>query len=126
MRRVFQTIARWRLALRLPADLRAGDVCSIPGEGGTHKIVKVLAVDRRAVHIRVYKNRFPRRPFRVNTAALELGSIHDSDGFGFGHLPLSRAMFGGWSPARIQREQVDEQELDGYRAWQELNGGLWA
>ena len=122
---VLRRIARVVLQRRVPADLSAGDVCSVASGGDGYGVVKVLAVESETVHVRVYKEKYGWRPERIETAALSLGSIHDPDGFGIGHLPLSRPEFGGWEPVRINREKVADEELEGYRMWQESGGGVW-
>jgi hypothetical protein len=124
MRRALKAIAGWWLARKLPADFGRGDICVIAG-GGEYKIAKILMVDASTFHIRLYKERFSCAPTHVDTAALSLGKIDDKDGFGIGHLPLSRATFAAWAPLRIQRESVTDEELEGYRMWQESKGGTW-
>ena len=86
-------------------------------DDGTYRVAKVLATDEQAVHVRVYKERFPQRPTAVDLERLTLGSIDDSDGFGVGHLPLSRDEFALWEPSLITTVGVDEEELEGYRMW---------
>jgi len=88
-------------------------------------VAKVLAVDTGAVHIRLYKNKFETRPLDVDESTLVLGTIHDADGFGVGHLPLSHADFETWAPVFIKRVEVLEHELEGYQIWKESGGGLW-
>ena len=125
MRRVFKAIAGWCAGRKLPADLASGDICVVVGEGGEYKVAKILMVDESTVHIRLYKERFSRPPAQVNAGSLTLGKIDDVDGFGIGHLPLSRSTFAAWTPIRIRRESVTKEELEGYRMWEESNGGTW-
>ena len=73
----------------------------------------------------VYKEKFKWRPDRADTTHLSLGTIHDSDGFGVGHLPLLEGEFGLWEPVIIRREEVSVEELDGYDIWKESRGGVW-
>jgi hypothetical protein len=75
----------------VPADISAGDICSIEAGDGLWGVVKVLAVDKDAVHIRPYKEKFSRRPQYALSGTLTLGTVHDTDGHGIGHLPLSLA-----------------------------------
>ncbi len=121
-------LGRWyrsRALRQLPPNLMAGDLCSVLGGDGAFAVAKVLVVEPGKVHVRVYKNTFTSRPERITTTELSLGTIHDPDGFGMGHLPLSAAGFGAWSPKRIQHEPVTDDELDGYRIWAESGGGVW-
>jgi hypothetical protein len=117
--------AHWRGRRHLPADLAAGDVCSILTGDGTFSIAKVLAREPGIVHVRLYKEKFGWRPERVDTGSLSLGGIHDEDGFGIGHLPLVEGEFGSWEPLIIGREAVQEEELEGYYTWKESGGGAW-
>jgi hypothetical protein len=103
----------------------------VPSEDGSYKVVKILAIDQSAVHVRLYAERFSRPPRLVAPTALTLGTIHDEH-HGIGHLPLSRPTFASWLPVRIQHEEVTEDELDGFRIWERskrwnlgLNQPIW-
>jgi hypothetical protein len=107
--------------------LGAGDVCSLlSGSPGKYVIAKVLVRDPAIVHVRVYKESFPSRPQQIDTQALSLGSSHDPDGFGMGHLPMSEGEFGLWEPIVIHREPVAQDELEGHQIWKDSGGGVWA
>ena len=110
---------------RYPPSLAPGDVCSVLNGDGGYSVVKVLARDPGVVHLRVYKERFGWRPARIDTESLSLGTIHDEDGFGIGHLPLSEGEFGLWEPIVTHRESVSDEELGGYEMWKESGGGVW-
>jgi hypothetical protein len=112
-----------RLQLAAGAELAPGDVCSIKSGDSTFGVVKILVVEQHLVHVRKYKDRFPERPYQIDPARLSLGTIHDADGFGVGHLPVSATGFGSWMPARICRQEVTEEELAGYRHWLEDQSG---
>jgi hypothetical protein len=107
------------LQLTAGADLVPGDVCSIASGDSKFGVIKILVIDQHVIHIRKYKNRFPERPNQIDPAGLSIGTIHDADGFGVGHLPVSAAGFASWRPARICRHEVTEEELEGYRYWLE-------
>jgi hypothetical protein len=77
-----------------------GEIYSVQDRNG-HKVVKILAVDSRAVHVRLYKNYFSHRPQSVDVNTLTLGSVYDADGFGVGHLPLTATTFSSWLPMLI-------------------------
>jgi len=94
-------------------------------DSGEYRVVKVLALDDTGVHVRVYKNKFPVCETDVDERQLTLGTIHDKDGFGMGHLPLSRKAFHAWRPAFIKQSTVADNELDGYKMWKESGGGVW-
>jgi len=120
-----KALARWWLTRKLPSDLRDGDICSVgSGEGG-YKIAKVLKIEKSIVHIALYKNRYAQRPTQVDPTILTFGKMDDSDGFGIGHLPLSRGSFATWLPVRIQHSPVTDEELEGYHIWNESKGGVF-
>lgn len=125
MRRALTAILGWWLLRKLPPDLGPGDVCVVMSGDGDYQIAKVLATDQSIVHLRTYKNRFSSPPSRVDTAELSLGEFGDKDGFGIGHLPLSRSTFASWLPVRIQREPVTGEEMEGCRIWEEPKGEIW-
>jgi len=104
--------------------IQPGDLYTV-ANGGGYAIVKILAVDEASVHVRVYKNAFATRPSRVDESSLTLGTIHDADGFGMGHVPISRERFEAWQPRFLARSAVKKEELEGYEIWKEANGGVW-
>jgi hypothetical protein len=103
----------------------AGALYSVDDGEGHYRVAKILAVDPDGVHIRLYKNKFNERPARVDIVSLDLGSIHDPDGFGMGHMPLSYASFSAWEPIFLMANGVDEEELEGYVYWKEAQGGYF-
>jgi hypothetical protein len=84
-----------------------------------------LLAESDFVDVRSYREKFHERPTDKNSAQLSLGSINDPGGFGIGHLPLSLATFSSWIPVLIRNEPVADDELEGFRAWQEYQGGVW-
>jgi hypothetical protein len=103
---------------------RPGEIYSVQDEKG-YKVAKVLAVDSTVVHIRLYKNVFPERPRSVDVTTLTLGTIHDADGFGIGHLPVTARTFSSWLPVLITRTTVAQEELEGYEEWKKSKGGAF-
>jgi hypothetical protein len=106
-------------------ELAPGDICSIKSGESGYGVVKILVVDQHVIHIRRYKNRFAERPYQIDPAGLSVGTIHDADGFGVGHLPVSATGFASWMPARICRRDVTKEELEGYQCWLEDQAGVW-
>ena len=104
---------------------RIGGIYSINDGSNSFGIVKILAVDGDAVHLKIYKNRFSARPATVDLSSLSLGSVDDADGFGMGHLPKSRQGFLEWEPMLLTGSLVTEEELEGYTIWKEAGGGVW-
>jgi hypothetical protein len=101
-----------------------GDLDSIRDKHG-YGVVKVLVVDPDVVHIRLYKNTFPERPSQIDPSRLSVGTIDDPDGFGMGHLPISRNEFQSWHPVLIMQSKVTPDELEGYEEWKKDQGGVF-
>jgi hypothetical protein len=113
------------LQLTAGLDLAPGDICSIKSGESGFGVIKILVVDQHVIHIRKYKNRFTERPYQLDLSRLSIGTIHDPDGFGVGHLPVSAGGFGSWMPSRICSQDLTDEELEGYRYWLEDQGGVW-
>src|SRR6476660_769648 len=95
-------------------------------DGETFSVAKVLKLEEETVHIRLYKQLFLQRPRSIDPGALTLGTIHDKDGFGMGHLPLRLATFLDSEPMFLAHAEVTAQELEGYNFWTEsADGGVW-
>ena len=80
MVRLLKAVITWYYARTIPASLAVGDLCSIKSEDG-FAIVKVLALDRDVVHVRIYREKFSKRPTHAEPDGLSLGTIDDPDGF---------------------------------------------
>ena len=106
-------------------DWRVGGLYSTEDGKGNFSVVKILALEPDAVHVRVYKQKFRSRPVSVNPASLTLGKLGDKDGFSIGHLPLSPQTFASWKPVFITQQLVSESELEGYKTWKEAKGGVF-
>ena len=104
---------------------KAGMLCTVDDGEGFYRVAKVLVVDHRGVHIRLYKNRWKERPQTVDVTSLTVGSIHDTDGFGMGHLPLTKRAFAAWKPISIGEQPVQKEELDGYEIWKDQSGSYF-
>ncbi len=107
-----------------PHALREGGYYSIL-DGEEFAIAKILKLAPDKVHVRIYKQHFAARPAQINPSNLTLGTIHDPDGFGMGHLPLRRETFLGREPVFIMESPVTASELTGYELWKESGGGVW-
>ena len=109
-------------------NFRPGDLVSVAAEG-KFGVAKVLVTDAAGVHIRLYQERFDSRPLSVDAEMLTLGSMFAPPGepFSIGHLPLSYVSFlRGWEPQLIiTGGTVGDHELEGYRSWEEAEGGYW-
>ena len=108
-----------------PPALQEGSLYTVDDGEGFYRAAKILALDDQGVHVRLYKNKWKERPAVVDISALSLGSIHDDDGVGLGHLPLLKKAFMAWSPVFVQDGKVTKDELDGYEMWKEGGGGYF-
>ena len=88
-------------------------------DDGRYRIMKVLALDASAVHIRIYADRFEQLPTQVTSSELSLGSLGGPE-FGIGHVPVNAKGFGVGLTV-VGLEEVREEELDGYRIWAGLD-----
>lgn len=108
-----------------PSELFEGAYYSVI-DGDNFSIAKVPKLEQEIVHVRIYKQHFEQRPRSIDPAALTLGTIHDKDGFGMGHLPLRLATFLSSEPVFLTHAEVTPQELEGYNLWKEsADGGVW-
>jgi hypothetical protein len=98
-------------------DIVVGGPYATRDRDGTYRIVKVLAVDEFAVHLRSYANRFKGLPAQVTSSRLSLGGLGSPEGLGIGHFPLAREAFDREERVLVGRESVADDELDGYRIW---------
>jgi hypothetical protein len=106
-------------------SLKQGALYTVDDGEGFFRVAKVLVLDEQGVHIRLYKNKWKERPAAIDVSTLSLGGVHDPDGFGLGHLPLSRNAFAAWRPVFVQDGTVAKDELDGYERWKEGGGGYF-
>lgn len=118
-------------------DVKVGALYSIYNgdESRTFGVVKIVAIDRPEVFIIVYNESFEDRPNKVDPERLTRGieeeifkQAIDEDkieemfaqhGLGF-EIPVHiRDFIYGWQPVYLMESPVTEDELEGYRSWQE-------
>jgi hypothetical protein len=71
---------------------------------------KILKLDRDVAHIRIYGNKFWRRPNDTVLSVLD---------WSVGHMPISRASVATWSLHLIAVQPVHDDELEGYNIWKD-------
>ena len=98
-------------------SIQVGGLYATPDQDGGWRVMKVLAVDERAVHLRAYANRYRERPKDVDPATLTLGG--DPAEFGIGHFPMAKEGFLKEKAVLIKVVPVTEDELEGYRMYLE-------
>ena len=96
-------------------EIKAGSICTIDDGEGKIGIVKVLVINLEEAHVKLYKNKFEKRPDQVDIKTLDAGS--GKDGYGIGHMPMDRNIFDNWEPAAIGFEEVTKEELAEYELW---------
>ena len=110
------------------SSFEPGDLVSVVTDDERFGVVKVLAVDRGGVHARLYVQRFEARPGAEEVGELStapFGPEYENP-FSIGHMPLSHQTFAAWQPVLIRPgASVDEDELDGYRMWQDAEAGYF-
>jgi hypothetical protein len=88
-------------------------------DDGTFTVLKVLALDDFAVHLRSYANQFNDPPAGLDPSVLTLGNVDDPSGFGIGHFPVDREGFFNDNPVFIVQASLADDELEGYRLYLE-------
>jgi hypothetical protein len=98
-------------------SIEVGGLYVTKNKDGSWRVMKVLVIDEKAVHLRSYANKFPEQPKDIDPATLTVGHINDPGGFGIGHFPLSKEGFFEDDPVLIKVVPVKEEELDGYKLY---------
>lgn len=133
---------------RAAADIRAGTVYSLDSRAGIIRVGQVLAADDRHAHLRLYAQRFTKRPQRNNLTALRLdlpghygeiqpltptlkGAVRGRSpvtwlladgGFGLAHIPVTRAALDAAAPVPLFDAGVTEDHLVPVTAWRIRQG----
>jgi len=104
-------------------EIVVGGLYSTQNKEGVFSVMKVLAVDDFAVHIRSYANKFTKNPIDVDPEVLTLGGLNDPNGIGIGHSPLAKEGFFKENPVFIKQLPLTDEELEGYRFYLEAMNG---
>ena len=104
-----------------------GGLYAVKTEDGAYRILKILKVDERGVHIRIYSNRFGAVPGAVEEASLFLAGVKGGPGedVGVGHTAVSRETFAAWGGQYVQLSTVSASDLEGYWEWLAAKGGYF-
>ncbi len=104
-----------------------GGLYSMPAEEGGYGVLKILKLDDGGMHVRMYSNRFDKPPAKLDESTLYMAGMDRQPGeaLGMGHLPIGKRSFASWQATFIQQSSVSEEELKGYRMWQEASGGYF-
>ncbi len=106
--------------------LQVGGLYAINLVESSFRVAKVLALNRQAVHVRVYGNHYASPPGDIDPAELDIRASGDPQGWGIGHLPLTWDLFASWQPHFLRAAEVTAEELDGFHEWQHARGGVFA
>ncbi len=107
-------------------DISIGGIYSIQGERNDYRLLKVLATDKKGVHIHLFAHACPVRPREITSEAqLEDASFNDTQDFSMGHMPLLWRSFWGYEPEFIRQDDLSAPELQGYNMWKEAKGGYF-
>lgn len=109
------------------SQLVEGGLYFTPNENGTYSVLKILKLDERGVHVRLYSNQFSTPPSAVDEEKLYMVGTDrkPNEGLGIGHLPVSKKSFEDWHATFIQQSTVKDEELEGYNMWLEGKGGYF-
>lgn len=109
------------------AELMEGGLYYTQKENGSYSVLKILKVENRGVHVRLYSNQFDAPPSKVDESALYMVGVDHkpNETLGMGHAPLSRKSFESWKATFFQQSAVKDDELDGYKMWLEAKGGYF-
>ena len=101
-----------------------GDLLSVVAENGSFGVAKILAIEELGAHVRLYVQRFPVRPNHIDPKTLDTAPFGPDHGnpFSIGHMPLSWQTLRAWKPKLIAHGFVVEEELEGFRMWEEARG----
>ncbi len=106
-----------------------GGLYAIPKENNDgYNIMKILKIEDNGYHVRIYSNVFKQIPNDVNVNQLYMVGIKErkeNEILGMGHLPISKKTFESYQLFFVKKVDVTEEELEGYRMWQEAKGGYF-
>ena len=108
-------------------DWVEGGLYATRDDDGSYSALKILKLDGSGVHVRLYSNKYPSRPERIDESKLYMAGIEREphEGLGMGHLPLSKKVFSSWGAVLVQKSTVEPEELEGYEIWLESEGGYF-
>jgi uncharacterized protein YndB with AHSA1/START domain len=127
-------VASWRAAggpvLGRTADVEITPLLTIRVDPTDmdYAAAKVLRADRSGVHLRIYADRWAVPPDHIDPWALAPGTTDTvaSGVLALGHIPLSHKAYASMEPKFDRLAMLGPRELEGYREWQEAQGGYFA
>ena len=104
-----------------------GGLYSTRHKDGSYAILKILKIDDRGFHVRLYSNPFDEPPKKIDESGLYMVPMKRTanERLGVGHLPISKNSFETWHAAFVQQSTVSDEELEGYKMWLDAKGGYF-
>jgi len=118
-----QQVSNLRLLFEDSHVYQQGGIYSIWNRNA-YGAAKLLRADEKGLHLRIYGNTWHERPAAVNVNELTLQSPGD-DHFSIGHIPLIKSGFLSMGPRFLTHAPVTDEELEGYKIWEEAKGGYF-
>jgi hypothetical protein len=87
------------------ADLKVGGLYVSKNKNGEYGVTKILALEKKVVHVRMYTDKFDTKPTKLNSKNLSMM---------IGHAPMAREGFLNSNAELVAIEKVSEDELEGY------------
>jgi len=136
---------------RAPAAVQPGSVYSLDSRAGIFRIGQLLSANEGHAHVRLFEQRFTKRPERNDLAELRLGRpghyaeiqplgptlksamrggpsvgwLLADGGFGLAHVPLTRIAFDDAAPTPLFRAGIIEEHVAPVAAWRARNGSAF-
>jgi hypothetical protein len=110
---MFKTLLKKFSSTFQPEKCKAGEMYSIPNHG-KYSIFKVLKVDPKGVHVRLYSNLYAKIPSKINENELYIDNENQA---GSKHTPLTFASIKLWEPSFLKIAKVKKDELQDYYSW---------
>jgi hypothetical protein len=94
---------------------------------GTYSVLKILKIDDRGVHVKLYSNQYPTPPTNVDEETLYMAGINSkpNETLGMEHLPLSNKSYQNLKATLFQQSTVKDEDLEGYKMWLSDKGGYF-
>lgn len=106
--------------------LEEGSLYVSPSDNGKLQVIKILKLDDYGAHIAMYENQYEHFPKYIDETTLTFGKYNTANKIlSIGHLPLSYSALATYKLLFVQSGITGEEELEGYKMWQEASGGYF-
>jgi len=106
------------------AGLKEGGIYAIKNANGSYSVLKLLKVESKGVHVRIYSNQFDALPTKVDETTLVMVGLNHkpTETLGVADQPMAGETFGTLQATFVQQSTVSASELEGYETWKKANG----